>query len=1009
MSKIKKYFIGFAAIVLILALVANTPVDAKSKYRTNTTGLAKPAALSAEQFDGNTIACWMENIGLIVSQNVTGGSGMEWPKGSNKTIDYASGLWMLGKTAAGEIRSASSEYSSEFQPGQILASGAPANPDDPKYRIYKINSDGSGDWDVWPFDQGAPALKKKDGSDSLNATGKKIPQIIGDQTLFWVMNDGNLANHGNLFQTNVMNVEQQILVFGYNTTNPLGNIMFVKWTVINKSNMNYDSVYVAVWDDPDLGDASDDLVGCNIDLGLGYCYNGGPVDATYGTTPPALGFDFFQGPEVDGEYLKMTSFIYYWNGAPDPFGDPEDALQAYNFMKGLRSDGTSYTDDEGNVSRFVFNGDPVTQSGWLDSNPADRRFLMSSGPFQLKSGDTQEIVGAKIIAPGTDNLAAVNALLFFDEFAQTAFDNNFDLPVPPAPVLEGVGLDGEVVLKWQDAGKKYKTIEAYDFKGYKFEGYNIYQGESGTGPWKLIKTIDLVNEFGIVFDNTYDAGTGMVLEKPVTFGSNTGISREYKVASDVISGLPFYNYKAYYFAVTSYAINPDISPKVVESGQIALAVYPSEPALGQELHNNYADVVAVNHISGNSDAKVTPYVVDPTKVIDAAYLVKFGRDVRAINATTTKVDEYWHLYRDGNRVVSYNRNFSNDEDYPIIDGIKWKVSGSFAEPLDFSKMIVTPEDNEDNYDIDSYLASGFSEFSAAAWDVYGLGHTDVATLQRDFELRFTGVMSDDGLSVVSGGQMATFEGARQYDMANHPLNPNPGVSEPFLVRIPFEVWDVEDPDNPRQINFSIYDRGQANPAADDFTVFDLDARMYTCTFSSDYDEELHIPGDDPDATWNLVFWKASWKAGDVLRFVYDNPIVAGTDVFKVTPKGFTKSDNEIAKENIDKINAVPNPYFGWNPAERVPTTRIMRITNLPQSGATIRIFDLAGNLVKVIDDAARSSQGTLNSSHAEWDLRNSADVPVASGMYIAHIDIPGVGEKVLKLAVINRDERLIYF
>ncbi|MBN1153893.1 hypothetical protein JXB12_03125 [candidate division KSB1 bacterium] len=1004
MSKITKVFIGFAAIVLILALIANTPIDAKSKYKTNATGLAKPAELSAEQFDGNTIACWMENTGLIVSQNVTGSSGMEWPKGSNKTIDYASGLWLFGKTPSGEIRSASSEYATEFQPGQILASGALSNPDDPKYRIYKINSDGTGDWDVWPFDQGAPSVKDKTGKDSLDTEGKKIPQLIGDQTLFWVMNDGNLANHGNFMQTNVMNLEQQVLIFGYNTANPLGNIMFIKWNVVNKSSIDYDSVYVAVWDDPDLGDASDDLVGCDIELGMGFCYNGGPVDATYGTTPPALGFDFFQGPEVDGEYLPMTSFIYYWNGAPDPFGDPEDAQQGYNFMKGLRSDGTPYTDPDGNNSRFVFNGDPVTQSGWLDSKPDDRRFLMSSGPFQLKAGDTQEIVGAKIIAPGTDNLAAVNALRFFDSFAQTAFDNNFDLPVPPAPVLEGVGLDGEVVLKWQDAGKRYQTIEGYDFKGYKFEGYNVYQGESVTGPWKLIKTIDLVNEFGIVFDNTYDAGTGMVLEKPVTFGSNTGMSREYRVSSDAIAGLPFYNYKTYYFAVTSYAINPDISPKVVESGQIALAVNPSAPALGQELHYEYAELVEVNHVSGSSDAKVVPVVVDPTRTIDAIYEVVFGRQESA-----SKVDEYWHLLRNGNRAISFNRNFSGDEDYPIVDGIKWRVSGSFAEPLDFSKFIVTPEGNADNYDIDSYFVNHWSEFSAAAWDVYGLGHTDVETLQRDFEFRFTGVMSDDGLSVVSGGQLATFEGARQYDIATHPLNPNPGVAEPFLVRIPFEVWDVEDPDNPRQVNYSIYDRGQADPTAADFTVFDLDGRMYTCTFSSDYDEQIHMPGEDPTATWNLVTWEVSWSPGDVVKFVYDNPIVAGTDVFKVTPIGFTKNSKAVARGNIDKINAVPNPYFSWNPAERTPTTRIMRITNLPPSGATIRIFDLAGNLVTVIDDAVRSNQGTLNSSFAEWNLRNSSDVPVASGMYIAHIEVPGVGEKTLKLAVINRDERLLYF
>jgi hypothetical protein len=43
---------------------------------------------------------------------------------------------------------------------------------------------------------------------------------------------------------------------------------------------------------------------------------------------------------------------------------------------------------------------------------------------------------------------------------------------------------------------------------------------------------------------------------------------------------------------------------------------------------------------------------------------------------------------------------------------------------------------------------------------------------------------------------------------------------------------------------------------------------------------------------------------------------------------------------------------------------------------------------------------------AQWDLRNTAGIPVASGMYIAHIDVEDVGEKILKLAVFMPEERL---
>jgi len=88
------------------------------------------------------------------------------------------------------------------------------------------------------------------------------------------------------------------------------------------------------------------------------------------------------------------------------------------------------------------------------------------------------------------------------------------LPQPPAPEVTATQDNGKIVLTWQDDNDKYKEIEAYSFSGYEFEGYNIYQGESESGPWKLIGTFDVINDIGIAFDNVFDAETGMVLEKP---------------------------------------------------------------------------------------------------------------------------------------------------------------------------------------------------------------------------------------------------------------------------------------------------------------------------------------------------------------------------------------------------------------------------------------------------------------------------------------------------------------
>jgi hypothetical protein len=35
-------------------------------------------------------------------------------------------------------------------------------------------------------------------------------------------------------------------------------------------------------------------------------------------------------------------------------------------------------------------------------------------------------------------------------------------------------------------------------------------------------------------------------------------------------------------------------------------------------------------------------------------------------------------------------------------------------------------------------------------------------------------------------------------------------------------------------------------------------------------------------------------------------------------------------------------------------------------------------------------------SYQDWDLKNDYGIPIASGVYIIHVDAPGIGEKVIK-------------
>src|SRR6185295_18101494 len=116
-----------------------------------------------------------------------------------------------------------------------------------------------------------------------------------------------------------------------------------------------------------------------------------------------------KGPTVGGVPLPMASFNKYINGT-----DPNTFTKTYNYMQGLDADGNVLTNPiTGNPTTFFVDGDPVSGTGWLDTSPDDRRLMLSTGPFAMAPGDTQEVVAAIIVAQSTDRLASVALLKFY--------------------------------------------------------------------------------------------------------------------------------------------------------------------------------------------------------------------------------------------------------------------------------------------------------------------------------------------------------------------------------------------------------------------------------------------------------------------------------------------------------------------------------------------------------------------------------------------------------------------
>jgi hypothetical protein len=103
----------------------------------------------------------------------------------------------------------------------------------------------------------------------------------------------------------------------------------------------------------------------------------------------------------------------------------------------------------------------------------------------------------------------------------------------------------------------------------------------------------------------------------------------------------------------------------------------------------------------------------------------------------------------------------------------------------------------------------------------------------------------------------------------------------------------------------------------------------------------------------------------------------------------TVLDDQSAMDSACKlINIVPNPYYAYSNYEFNRLENIVKIVNLPDQ-CTIRIYNTSGTLVRTF---TKDSPVTS----VDWDLANHVGIPIASGMYIIHVEVPGGCERVLK-------------
>jgi len=265
---------------------------------------------------------------------------------------------------------------------------------------------------------------------------------------------------------------------------------------------------------------------------------------------------------------------------------------------------------------------------------------------------------------------------------------------------------------------------------------------------------------------------------------------------------------------------------------------------------------------------------------------------------------------------------------------------------------------------------------------------------------------------------ATAAAARP-EFAPYIVNPASGYAyQDFKKSVPLSAWDVE-ASPPRRLAVGFLENNVAGglvdgrywpPPAQD-NVGSSSPREWLFIFGTTYSETPNPDYQRSILDFGMPIW---WFIGAARRgevnfspggtgedqfLILANHVNVEADVFEFTAPAAVKYDPELAKLDASRIGVFPNPYYAFNAAETNRFNRFVTFTNLP-SRATIRIFNLAGQLVRTI-------RKDTDVQYQRWDLLNESGFPVASGMYIAHIDLPDVGTtKVLKMAIIQEQEIL---
>ena len=680
--------------------------------------------------------------------------------------------------------------------------------------------------------------------------------------------------------------------------------------------------------------------------------------------------------------------------------------------------GTTIADDQRVYDDFlqpgVFDSANATQSG-------DYVFIYSSGPISLPAGETRRFSIALLIGEDYDDLT-LNAIT-----SQDIYERNYQFAKPPdKPTITAVPGDERITLYWDHVAEESldPISEEYDF-----EGYVIYRSThpqfldqqtitDANGSKFLFEPLKMFNGAPARFDldNDYFGMSSVVYPGRgayYTLGDNTGLVHSYVDSNNVLNG------QTYYYAVVSYdhgseelqippsecsktiTVNPTTNELIIDVNTIRIV--PSAPAIGLvrgTIKDNWIEPIA-----GVTTGKIILDIVDYYSLENEnQFEITFResptrysiKDLMPIeDQVVISIEQYRQLsYQniDLESVQVYDASgniFVIDQDYEILDEmgkIKGIAGGSITDgntytvsylyyPIVNSKAVsleetnpivdgikVTAQDVELALNVDN---TKWSTSSSCSWspEVIPFNGADQFMYPGAYEVRFFDEIVDTSSTA---------------------LHPSFGIS-----RMNFEVWDVTPGRIPMQEEVTIIEEGN-NPDS----LWSLG------------DRAIIMDGEPLGGKWEFTFFlpdsgdTISAGAGDVF-FIDTHRPFSESDTLLFTTVA-SQYDKTVASGKLDSIYVVPNPYVVTNvleqldlqnPMDRGP--RKIYFTNLPKE-CTISIYTVSGDLVETLEH-----NSDIENSQEHWDLTTKDNFPLAYGVYLYHVDAPGIGEKLGRFAVIK--------